>query len=272
MSLTPQGIKIGLFTFSYYGFLILLAVILSMLLSYRRLKARHLDTRHLAPLTMVVLVAAVLGARIWYASFPPPAAIRVGITAEFYRRSLLDFFAFWQGGFALPGAVIGGMIGFLIYIFRNQLPRKPWLRAAILIIPFAIAIIIWGNFLNQENYGLPSQLPWAINIEPAFRVPGYTSLSMYHPLFLYQSLWALFTVISVVVYERKTHQDAFTVSLTGAILAFGFILLETIRIDAGFASTMRISFWAVVLLFSLMRLVFQWRNTQQNRYSENLHT
>ncbi len=96
MIFNAQGIQIGLFTFSYYGLLVVLATILSLVFAYQRIRARKLETSHLWGIAITVLVTSILGARLWYASFPPPAAIRVGLTAEFYRNNLLDFFAFWQ--------------------------------------------------------------------------------------------------------------------------------------------------------------------------------
>lgn len=265
MNFTTQGLQIGLFTFSYYGMILILAFVLSLLLAYRRANVRSLDTRHLWTMSLVVLMTAIVGARIWYACFPPPSAIRVGITPEFYRNSLLDLFAFWQGGFSLPGAVIGGFIGLVLYILPKRLDLSTWLRALIPVLPFAIAIAIWGNFLTQENYGLPSALPWAISIEPQYRAPGYTSLETFHPLFLYQSLWALFTVIIIIQHEQKNHIDRKTIPLTVAILSVGFLLLETIRIDTtlGLNGTMNIAFWTVMTLLSFMRLYFISRNAKR---------
>ncbi len=267
MKLTAEGIQIGLFTFSNYGLTIVFSFALSIILAYRRAKVRKLDTRYLWMMSVIVLGASILGARIWYASFPPSSAIRIGITPEYYRRSLLDYFAFWQGGFSLPGAVLGGMIGFGLYHLPRRLDMIEWLRAFAPVIPFATAIAIWGNYFTQENYGLPSQLPWAISIAPQYRAPGYTSLGTYHPLFLYQSLWALFTTILVVRYEKKYHSERLTLPLTGAVMAFGFLLLETIRIDAklGSASTINMAFWAAVLLLSLMRLYVIRRNTRRTK-------
>ena len=141
MSITAQGIQIGLLTLSFYGFIIVLAVILSMILVNRRLLARQLDTRYLFPLTITILITAILGARIWYTCFPPPAALRVGLTAAFYWHSMLDFFTFWQGGFALPGCDsrrIDGF-GFLIFVWRHKLTIKKWLRATSIVIPFSTA-------------------------------------------------------------------------------------------------------------------------------------
>lgn len=256
MIFTTQGIQIGLLTFNYYGFIIVLAVALSMILVNRRLKVRQLETHDLVPLTITVFITAIIGARIWYACFPPPAALRVGLTAAFYWDNLLELLSVWQGGLALPGAVIGGILGFLFFSWKHQLNRTKWLRATAIVIPFAAAIIFWGNYLNHEHYGLPSALPWAITIAPEYRVPGYTSLATYHPLFLYQSLWALLATVVVILYERKAHRDRLTVPLIGTLLSIGFLALETIRIDAGFASTMNMAFWTVLLVFSLMRLYF----------------
>jgi phosphatidylglycerol:prolipoprotein diacylglycerol transferase len=256
MIFSESGIQIGLLNFSYYGLVIVLATILSIILAHRRITIRNLDAHLLWPLAIVILVTSIVGARLWYTTFPPPSAIRLGLTAEFYRNSILDFFAFWQGGFAMPGAILGAVVGFLIFSWRNKLSIKKWLRAMIIVIPFAASIILWGNFLTYQNYGLPAAVPWAIQIAPPYRMPGYTSLPTYHPLFLYQSLWALITISIVILYERKTHRDTLSIPLTGSILSFGLLMLETIRIDAGLASTMNMAFWTIILLFSLMRMYF----------------
>ncbi len=147
MIFSESGIQIGLFNFSYYGLVIVLSIILSFILAHRRIKIRNLDAHLLWPLAVVILISSIFGARLWYTTFPPPSAIRLGLTAEFYRSSILDFFAFWQGGFAMPGAILGSVFGFLIFSWRNKLPIISWMRATVIVIPFAASIILWGNFL-----------------------------------------------------------------------------------------------------------------------------
>jgi phosphatidylglycerol:prolipoprotein diacylglycerol transferase len=67
----------------------------------------------------------------------------------------------------------------------------------------AQAIGRWGNFLNQEVYGAPTKLPWAIYIDPAHRLPGYENQAYYHPLFLYESLWNLANAGFLLWFARK---------------------------------------------------------------------
>ena len=67
----------------------------------------------------------------------------------------------------------------------------------------AQAIGRWGNFFNQELYGYPTDLPWAIYIDPAHRLPGYETFSHYHPLFFYESMWNLIGFALLMILGRK---------------------------------------------------------------------
>ena len=265
MNNPPDGIKVGLLTFSYYGLLISAAVILALWLSFRRLKARNMETAPIWGLAITLLITTVIGARLWFACFPPPSALAAGLTPAFYRRSLLDLLTFWQGGFAFPGALIGGLIGFAAYCWRRRLPIKEWLSTLAPIIPFIAGIIFWGNFINQQQYGLPSTLPWAIRIQEQYRLEGYKEIETYHPLFFYQSLWALVTTAVVIFYERKTHRQTMTAPLTGMLLSIGLFLLEFLRLEVGLAGVINRFFWGVIFLLSAVFLFIQRKQAETSK-------
>jgi phosphatidylglycerol:prolipoprotein diacylglycerol transferase len=93
----------------------------------------------------------------------------------------------------------------------------------------------WGNFFNQELYGRPTDLPWAVTIDPLYRLADYSDVGRFHPAFLYESLWSLLTFF--VLYTLvKRYADRF---LTGEIMALylifyaaGRTLLELVRLDS----------------------------------------
>jgi phosphatidylglycerol:prolipoprotein diacylglycerol transferase len=97
------------------------------------------------------------------------------------------------------------------------------------------AIGRWANFVNQELYGAPTNLPWAITISPEKRLPGYEQFSTYHPLFLYESLWSLVTVFFLLWVGKKYRAnlktgDVFLIYLvTYPTIRF---LLDFLRLDA----------------------------------------
>ncbi|MEX1071916.1 MAG: prolipoprotein diacylglyceryl transferase, partial [Anaerolineales bacterium] len=140
-----------------------------------------------------------------------------------------------KGGLGIPGAVIGGGLT-LYYLARRQ--GQNFLAWADVVAPgiaLGQAIGRWGNYVNQELYGAPTNVPWAIYIAPENRLPQFAQNSHYHPIFLYESLWSLGTVLFLVwidrVYgKRLKGGDIFLIYLiTYPIVR---ILLEFLRLDA----------------------------------------
>jgi phosphatidylglycerol:prolipoprotein diacylglycerol transferase len=92
----------------------------------------------------------------------------------------------------------------------------------------------WGNFINQEVYGRPSSLPWAITIDPQHRLPGYNHVATYHPLFLYESLWNLLNMVFLLYIGRKYQNRLVPGSIFLLYLIFygiGRVGLEYLRLD-----------------------------------------
>jgi phosphatidylglycerol:prolipoprotein diacylglycerol transferase len=114
--------------------------------------------------------------------------VAMGITTQFYLTHPLDAIAIWNGGLGIPGAIIGGGLALYLFARRNKLDFPLWVDIAAPALALGQAIGRWGNFVNQEIYGSPTNLPWAIRIDPQYRLPGFENVEKYHPLFLYESL------------------------------------------------------------------------------------
>ena len=266
MTFTRVGIQIGLLTFSYYGLLIVFASLLAVWITNKRARKYQQPATFIWDLALLMLIFAILGARLWYTAFPPPSAQSIGIVAGFYRSSPLDFLAFWQGGFAMPGAFIGGAVGFFVVILRKKVDLNPWLSIIAPVIPMLVGIIVWGNFINQQNYGLPTNLPLAIVIAPAFRLPGYAQVDRYHPLFLYQSLWSwlnvlLFFQLEKTKTDKMVKRSSFWLLLLA--LAVGMFGLEFLRLDAGTASVANRVFWLFLAIVCAIMLALGSRSNKQ---------
>ena len=260
MTFTHFGIQIGLLTFSYYGMLIVFASLLAVWITNKRVRRYQQLAPYLWDLALATLVFAILGARLWYTAFPPPSAQSVGIDAAFYRSSPLDFLAFWLGGFAMPGAFIGGAIGFLLVLWRKKANGNAWLTIIAPAVPLLVGIIVWGNFINQQNYGFPSDLPWSIVIDPAFRLQGYAQVERYHPLFLYQSLWSLLVFILFIFLEKTQNTTTINRSsfwLVLLALSSGLFGLEYLRLDAGTDSLAARIFWLCLMVLGTIMVVFR---------------
>ncbi len=194
------GIHLGPLYIHFYALILLSGMLAAAWFTARRARAAGFDATLVWDGLMWALIPGLIGARIYHILTPTPAS---GLSLEYYLRNPLQMFAIWNGGLGIYGAVVGGAIGVYIYGRRKQQPILRWFDIIIPAAALAQAIGRWGNFVNQEVYGAPTTLPWAIYIAREHRIPGYTSVEYYHPLFLYESILNLLTLGSLLLIERR---------------------------------------------------------------------
>jgi phosphatidylglycerol---prolipoprotein diacylglyceryl transferase len=235
----PSGILINIGNFSYtlhyYGIIIMLGAIAGAFLSRSEAKRRGLDPEVIWDMLVYLLIGGILGARLWHIFSPPPTSLAQGITTLYYLTHPLAAIAIWNGGLGIPGAVIGGAIAMYLYTRVHHLDFAVWADIAAPGVALGQAIGRWGNFFNQELYGSPSTLPWAIYIDPQHRMAGFTDQATYHPLFLYESLWNFANVFLLLWLGRRFADrlkpgDLMLVYMLN--YAIGRFLLDFLRLDA----------------------------------------
>ena len=131
---------------------------------------------------MVTVPAGILGARIYYLVF------------EWERRFADEpelAWQIWEGGVALHGAMAGGLLAMAVYARLARLDLLRWVDARALGLPLGVAIARWGDYFNQQSFGVPTDLPWALSVDEQFRPLLYLEQNGFHPTFLYESLWTL---------------------------------------------------------------------------------
>jgi phosphatidylglycerol:prolipoprotein diacylglycerol transferase len=163
------------------------------------------------------LVGGIIGARIWHILTPPPSMVALGFTTDYYlnlnnwvpvtllwfKFSLPAALALPNGGLGIPGGILGGMLGLWVFTRRAKLDFLTWADLAAPAVALAQSIGRWGNFVNQELYGKPTDLPWGIFIEPQSRLPGYTEFERFHPMFLYESILNLLACLALLWIARR---------------------------------------------------------------------
>ncbi len=231
----PNGIQIGTYTIHFYGIIIMVGVLAATFLAQHEANRRGQDGNLVWDLLVWVLVAGIIGARIWHILTPMPDLIAQGITPGYYLTHPLAAIAIWNGGLGIPGAVIGGVLALFFFARKHHLPFPIWLDLLAPSLALGQAIGRWGNFFNQELYGAPTNLPWAIYIDPQHRYPGYENVAYYHPLFLYESLWDLANMAFLLWLSRRFQNrlrpgDIFLVYLI--VYPVGRFMLEFLRMDA----------------------------------------
>jgi len=187
----PEGFQLGPVFIHFYGILIMLGVLAATWLSTREAPRYDQDPEVAWDVVAWVLIAGIIGARIWHILTPPQSMVDQGITTMYYLTHPLEAIAIWNGGLGIPGAVIGGALAVFIYMRSHKMSFLTWADIIAPGLALAQAIGRWGNFFNQELYGSPTTLPWGIYIDPAHRLSGYEQNAYYQPLFLYESLFNL---------------------------------------------------------------------------------
>ena len=254
-----DGFYVGPLKIYYYGIIIMCGVLAGIWVSIKETERRGLDSEYIWDMVPWLLLSGIIGARLWHVLTPSKS---MGVGANYYFSHPIEIINIRQGGLGIPGAVIGGFIALLVYSKKKGLNFLTWTDIIAPGLTLAQAIGRWGNFINQELYGPPSNLPWAIFIDPAHRLPGYEDFSHFHPMFLYESLWNLLNFFLLIVISRKLKSklipgDVFSIYLI--VYSIGRFLLEFIRLDTSYVGGVNANqiTMVVVAVCSVSAMVFR---------------
>jgi len=257
----PEGFNIGPLFVHFYGIILMSGAVAGGFLAVREAKKRGYDPEIVWDLFVYLLIGGVVGARLWHILTPSPST---GITAGWYFTHPLDALAVWKGGLGIPGAIIGGAIALFFYSRRTGVNFAEWTDIIAPCLALGQAIGRWGNFFNQELYGAPSNLPWALYIDPAHRLAAYTNVEYYHPLFAYESLWNLMNMFLLLWISRRfvdslKDGDIFLTYLV--VYPVGRFFLDFLRLDASLVGGININqtIMGVVALIAAVSLYLRHR-------------
>ena len=138
----------------------------------------------------------------------------------------------WDGRLGVPGGVVFGAIGAWIVCRRERVYLAPIAGAVAPGLAFAQAIGRWGNWFDQQLYGRPTSLPWAVEISPEHRLAGYLNFATFQPTFLYESLWDALVGVAVIFALRRlllSGDRAF--ALYAGLYAFGRFWTQGLEIN-----------------------------------------
>ena len=220
---SQNTIELGPLTIHFYGILIALGVIVAIVVSRLRYVRFGGSGSLFERVAIWGVVIGFLGARLGYVSTH---------SGRFSGRPWAVLFI-WEGGLALYGGILVGALT-MIFLMRRWKGDVFALGDAVAIgIPLAQAIGRWGNYFNQELFGTPSDLPWAIIIDPAHRPPEYAQFDTFHPTFLYESLWNFLILVPIILILERMGKLAKGASfgMYVALYAFMRFLMELIRTD-----------------------------------------
>jgi len=236
---SSDALELGPLTLRAYGVMIALGVLAAVWLGQKRWSARGGGPDDVANLAMWAVPAGLIGARIYHV-----------VTDWRFDEGFAEPFKIWEGGLGIPGGVIAGVFTAMWLMGRNGWDRPTMLDAVVPALPLAQAIGRWGNWFNQELFGGPSDLPWAVEIDADHAAAaGHPGVETFHPTFLYESLWNLGLVLFLIWVDRTQkirRGGLFAVYVVGYLVAR--LWLETVRIDpANEIAGVRVNIWMSVV-------------------------
>jgi prolipoprotein diacylglyceryl transferase len=227
-----------------YALMIVLGVVACVWLTERRLRARGFRPGIAAEIATWAVPFGIVGSRIYHVITSPDAYFGKG-------GDPVQALEIWKGGLGIWGAIAGGAVGAYIACRRRKIDFAVFADIAAPGLAVAQGIGRWGNWFNQELYGRPTHLPWAVRISDPDKqvVPG---VELYHPTFLYESLWDLFIVagILLLVDRRWRLGKGRLFALYVAIYTAGRGWIEALRIDEAHKLWgLRINDWVSIVMF-----------------------
>jgi prolipoprotein diacylglyceryl transferase len=237
-----NGFNIGPFFVHFYGLMYVIAVAAAIFISRWRWRKAGGDPDLVYEVAMWAFPAGLVGGRIYF-DITTPSQI---------PDHWWGVFAIWDGGLGIWGGIAAGaIVGILVArrrLSRKDLPRFADAVAPSLLIAQAFGRV--GNYFNQELFGKPSKLPWALRISPAHRPPGFLQYATFQPTFLYEIIWMvlLFAFLVWLGNHRRIKPPGLFALYVAGYSGYR-IFEEQLRIDYSVhVLGMRLNFWVALLL------------------------
>lgn len=235
-----DSLDLGSLELRAYGLMIALGVLAAAWLFHRRFVQRGHSPELASSATVWAVIAGLIGSRIYH----------VITDWRTYQGNWGESWQIWEGGLGIPGAVIAAAAVMWVYARQKGVPLPDIADSVAPALPLGQAIGRWGNWFNQELYGRPTDLPWALEIDPDNRRRPYLNHDTFHPTFLYECIWNLALVGALLwVGKRFTLKPGRLFGLYVLGYSLGRLWIEFIRVD--FASELagvRVNIWVMLAL------------------------
>ena len=234
----PVAIDIFGLTIRWYAIFILSGICLGVWTATRIAKRRGMDPEFLLEIAPWVVLSAIVGARLYY------VLLRVHEMWD-HPEEMINI---RLGGLTIHGALAAGIAAFAYFCWRRRQPFLLWADIVIAAVPIGQAIGRWGNWANQEAFGTPTTLPWAVHIDPRNRPPQYAQYSTFHPTFLYECLLDLAIAAALIwivlhVGRLAWYRPGDALAVYCVLYGVGRFLIERDRTDSLYIGPLPAAYW-----------------------------
>ena len=227
-------IDLGIITIHWYSILIFIAILLGSNLAIKEAKRHGYNEDFMVNLLFLGVIFGIVGARVYYVIF----------NFDYYKDNLIEMFKVWNGGLAIHGGIIAGLISTMIICYKKKVNLIKILDYMVVGLIIAQAIGRWGNFFNGEAHGPLTTLAYLEGLHlPQFIIDGmYINGNYYIPTFLYESIWCfLGFIIMLVLRRRKFMMVGYLTSFYLVWYGFERFLVEGFRTDSLMFLSLRVA-------------------------------
>ena len=253
------AISIGKINIYWYSICIFLGILSAITLIYKQAHKKNIDDAFLTDLIFYTIICGIIGARIYYVIFNLP----------YYLSHKLEIFEIWNGGLAIHGGLIFGLITSYIICKKHKVDFEEMLDIIVVGVIIAQSIGRWGNFFNQEDYGNIVSLSHLTSMHiPKFIINRMYIIGNYRePTFLYESIWCfLGFIIMIIIRKFKSLEKG---QLTGFYLVwYGIVrfFIEAKRTDSLMILNLKMA-QGVSSIFIVLGIILLFKSKFKNKKS-----
>ena len=252
--MSPTFIAIGSLQIQWYSILLLIAFLIGFIIVFKAREKIGLTKNEITDLMFYLVIVCIIGARLYYVLF----------NFDYYLTYPLDIIKVWEGGLAIHGGIMAGLIYLLIYSYKKQICVLKFTDIITPALALGQSIGRWGNFFNQEAFGSVTTYNVLENMHiPKFIIEGMNiGGTYYHPTFLYESIWC-FIIFIVLILFGKLKKDKIGLITSIYLIMYGIerFFIEGMRQDSLMRFNLKVAqiisimmiFIGIILLIKIRR-------------------
>lgn len=258
------ALDLGIIQIYWYSIFIFLGVLLGSILIYQECKKQKIEEEFLINMLFYLIIFGILGARIYYVLF----------NISYYQNHLVEIFQIWNGGLAIHGAIISGIL--VVVYFCNKYHKNLLKILDILAVGLILgqAIGRWGNFFNSEAYGAITSLKALQQAGiPKFVIDGMYIMGAYHqPTFFYESVWNIFGFLAMILIRKyKYLRVGFLTGFYFVWYSVGRFIIEGMRTDSLMFGPFRMAQIVSIILFLVGIFIIIYTYKKSKGHFDNLY-
>lgn len=262
--MNPIFLEVGPLQIHWYSVLILLAFVVGAMLAYKEAKRFSISKEFMTNMFFYLVPIVIIGARLYYVAF----------NYDYYAVDPIRILKIWEGGLAIHGGVIAGLLFILFYTKKYKVSFIRILDIMVVSLILGQAIGRWGNFFNGEAYGAEVTLEFLQKLHlPDFVIKGMNINGIYyHPTFLYESIWCFigFIILFILRYNKYLKLGQLT---SFYLIWYGVerFFVEGLRTDSLMFGTFKVAqivSIGMIIIGIIILIIIKRKSVFENRYND----